>query len=66
MYGVLTWSETERYTPRAEGDLIGREPELAKEHPSVPRHAIHGVEYLSPAEIGKARDDIVKTARAAA
>jgi hypothetical protein len=35
---------------------------LAKEHPSVPRHAINGDEYFSPAEIWKARDDIVKAA----
>jgi hypothetical protein len=35
---------------------------LTKEHPSVPRHAINGDEYLSPTDIGKARDDIVKAA----
>jgi hypothetical protein len=50
---------------RTEGDLIGRETKLAKEHPSVSRHAINGNEYISPTEIGKARDDIVKAARTA-
>jgi len=38
---------------------------LAKENPSVPRHAIHGDEYFSPGEIWKVRDDIVKAARTA-
>ena len=46
--------------PRAEGNLIGGETELAKEHPSVPRHGIHSDEYLPPTEIGKARDDLIK------
>ena len=46
----------------AEGDLIGRVPDLEKRHPSVPRHAMDGDEYFSPTEIGKARDDFVKAA----
>ena len=57
---------TEFCAPRAEGDLIGRVTELAKEHPSVPRHAINGDEYFSPTEMGKAHDDIVKAAGTAA
>ena len=42
--------------------MIGRVAELAKEHPSLPRHAINSDEDLSPTEIGKTRDDIVKAA----
>lgn len=47
---------------RAEGDLKGRVAELAKEHPSVPRHANNSDEYVSPTEIGKVRNEIVKAA----
>jgi len=38
---------------------------LVKQHASVPRHPINGDKYLSPPEVGKARDNIVKAARTA-
>jgi hypothetical protein len=46
--------------PRAEGNLIAGKTELAKNHPSIPRHGIHSDKYLSPTEIGKARNDLIK------
>jgi len=57
-----TYGGAEFCTPRAEGNLIGRETELAKEHPSVPRHAIHSDEYLPPTELWKAHNDLIKAA----
>src|SRR4026207_2361941 len=60
---VMKWSLNTR--PVSKGDLISRVADLEKRHPSVSRHAIHGNEQVSPAKIGKARDDIVKAARTA-
>ena len=44
---------------RGECDLIGRVIELAKQHPSFPRHPINSIGRLSPTQLGKVPDDIV-------
>ena len=60
---VMKWS---LHTQTARQVKSDRSSNRDGEAPPVrPRHTINGDEYFSPAEIGKARDDIVKAARTA-